>query len=250
VTARLEGRAAIVSGAASGIGRAVARRMRTEGADVALIDLRADALGEVAAELGGHAVPCDVSDTAAVARAVAACRERLGRPADVLVNAAGIYRVQPLLELEPDAWDEVQRINARGTLACAREFAGALIAVGRPGAIVNLSSIAGLVASAGEPAGHYAASKAAVIALTRQMAVEWSRHGIRANAVCPGVIDTPMLRLTDDPEAAAAYLDARVPLHRLGTAEEVAAVICFLASDDAAYVTGCALPVDGGITAL
>jgi NAD(P)-dependent dehydrogenase (short-subunit alcohol dehydrogenase family) len=246
----MEGRAAIVSGGASGIGLAVARRLREEGACVVLLDRREAELQEAADALAAPWVVCDVAEPVGVGSAIADCGERLGRPADVLVNAAGIYRVQPLLDLSHDEWDEVQRVNLRGTFLLAREFTRALIGQGRPGAIVNTSSIAGLVASAGEPAGSYASSKAGVIALTRQMAVEWSQHGIRANAVCPGVIDTPMLRLTDDPDLAASYLASRVPLGRLGSADEVAAVICFLASDDATYVTGCALPVDGGIVAL
>ncbi len=160
-------------------------------------------------------------------------------PADVLVNAAGIYRVAPLLKLLPEEWDDVLAVNLRGSVLAGRAMAAALIDKGMPGAIVNISSTAGLVADATEPSAHYNASKAGVLALTRQMAVEWAPHGIRANAVCPGVIDTPMLRLMEDPAAG-----------RLGTPDEVAAAITFLASDDASYLTGVALPVDGGITAI
>jgi 3-oxoacyl-[acyl-carrier protein] reductase len=115
---------------------------------------------------------------------------------------------------------------------------------------VNFASTAALVADAAEPSAHYNSSKAGVLALTRQMAVEWAPHGIRANAVCPGVIDTPMLRLMDDPATGRAYLDSGVPLHRLGTADEVAAVAVFLASSDASYLTGTAVTVDGGSTAI
>ena len=110
--------------------------------------------------------------------------------------------------------------------------------------------MAGLVADVSEPTAAYNASKAGVIALTKQMAAEWARHGIRVNCVCPGVIDTPMLRLMDDPETGRAYLEEHVPLGRLGRPEEVASLIVFLASDEASYITGAAVPVDGGATIL
>jgi NAD(P)-dependent dehydrogenase (short-subunit alcohol dehydrogenase family) len=174
----------------------------------------------------------------------------LGGPADVLVNAAGIYRIKPLLELTAEDWDETLAVNLRGSFLVGQAFAGALIAAGLPGAIVNIGSTAALVADASEPSAHYNASKAGVLALTRQMAVEWAPYGIRANAICPGVIDTPMLRLMDDPVAGRAYLDSGVPLRRLGTADEVAALIVFLASEDASYLTAAAIPVDGGSTAI
>jgi NAD(P)-dependent dehydrogenase (short-subunit alcohol dehydrogenase family) len=245
VTGRMAGRRAIVTGGASGIGLATARRLRAEGAGVALLDRRADALA-----LAGVAdvlrVVCDVRSPDEVAGAVAQAASALGGPADVLVNAAGIYRIAPLLDIPCDEWDDVLAVNLRGSFLAARAVARALIEAGQPGAIVSIASTAALVADAGEPSAHYNASKAGVLALTRQMAVEWARHGIRANAVCPGVIDTPMLRAMDDPAAGAAYLESRVPQQRLGTPDEVAAVIVFLASDDAAYLTGAAVAVDGG----
>ncbi len=192
----------------------------------------------------------DVTSPEQVISAVLRAADLLGGPADVLVNAAGIYRIGPLLELSPDEWDETLAINLRGSFLAGRAVAAALIDAGLPGAIVNIGSTAALVADPAEPTAHYNASKAGVLALTRQMAVEWAPHRIRANAVCPGVIDTPMLRLMDDPAAGQAYLEAGVPLRRLGTADEVAAVIVFLASSDASYVTGVAVPVDGGSTAI
>jgi NAD(P)-dependent dehydrogenase (short-subunit alcohol dehydrogenase family) len=245
VTGRMTGRRVIVTGGASGIGRAAARRFLAEGADVALLDRREDALAR-AGVAGALPVPCDVRSRDEVDRAVAQVASLLRGPPDVLVNAAGIYRIAPLLDISPDEWDEVLAVNLRGCFLAARAVAQALIGAGRPGAIVSIASTAALVADAGEPSAHYNASKAGVLALTRQMAAEWAGHGIRVNAVCPGVIDTPMLRLMDDPAAGEAYLAARVPQRRLGTPDEVAAVIVFLASDDASYLTGAAIPVDGG----
>lgn len=245
----MAGRRALITGGASGIGLACARRLLAEGAQVVLLDLHSDVMSG-AASIGAAPVTCDIRDPGAVAHAVTRATRILNGPADVLVNSAGVYRIAPLLELAPGEWDDVLAVNLRGTFLAGRTVAAALIAAGLPGAIVNVSSTAGLVADASEPSAHYNASKAGVLALTRQMAAEWAPYGIRANAVCPGVIDTPMLRLMDDPAAGAAYLRASVPQRRLGSADEVAAVIVFLASDDASYLTGAAVPVDGGITAI
>jgi NAD(P)-dependent dehydrogenase (short-subunit alcohol dehydrogenase family) len=246
----LAGRRALVTGGAGGIGMASARLLLAEGARVVLLDRDADALRD-----GGNAIPAetvvaDVTDPESVARAVSAAADALGGPVDSLVNAAGIYRIASALAVSLAEWEEVMAINLRGTFLMSRAVAAALGAATKPGAIVNLASTAGLVADADEPTVHYNSSKAGVIALTKQLAVEWAPLGIRVNAVCPGVIDTPMLRLMDDPEAGRRYLQTSVPLRRLGAAEEVAAVICFLLSESASYVTGVALPVDGGATAL
>ncbi len=246
----MKGRRALVTGGAGGIGSAVARELRDRGASVVLLDrdaaLAAARTGEVGA--AGHVV-ADVGEPAEIAAATIRAAAILGGPVDTLVNAAGIYRIGATVDLGLEEWDEVQRINLRGTWLSSREVARELLAAGLPGSIVNVSSTAGLIADRSEPATHYNASKAGVIAITRQSAVEWG-PAIRVNAVCPGVIDTPMLRIMDDPAAGRAYLDARVPLGRLGTPEDVARAIAFLASDDAAYVTGAVLPVDGGVTAL
>jgi NAD(P)-dependent dehydrogenase (short-subunit alcohol dehydrogenase family) len=242
----MAGRRALVTGGASGIGLATIRRLTAEGAQVVAVDQRG-------APPGGPGCPyltADVTVPDQVAAAVARAASLLGGPADVLVNAAGIYRIRPLLDLTAAEWDQTLAVNLRGPFLAGRAFAAALIDAGRPGAIVNLASTAALVADAAEPSAHYNASKAGVLALTRQMAVEWAPHRIRVNAVCPGVIDTPMLRLMDDPAAGQAYLDTGVPLRRLGTAAEVAAVIAFLASADASYLTAAAIPADGGSTAI
>jgi NAD(P)-dependent dehydrogenase (short-subunit alcohol dehydrogenase family) len=246
---RMAGRRALITGGAGGIGLACARRLLAEGAEVVLLDKSADALSS-AVGVGAAAVACDVTDPGAVAAAVDRAAGLLNGPADVLVSSAGVYKIAPLLDLTPGEWDDVLAVNLRGTFLAGRAVAAALIAAGRPGAIVNISSTAGLVADATEPSAHYNASKAGVLALTRQMAAEWAQYGIRANAVCPGVIDTAMLRMMDDPETGAAYLRTGVPQGRLGSAEEVAAAVVFLASDDASYLTGTAVPVDGGVTAI
>jgi NAD(P)-dependent dehydrogenase (short-subunit alcohol dehydrogenase family) len=245
---RFDGRRALVTGGASGIGRATAALLAERGASVALLDHRADAVQQAATAVGALGVVGDVRDEAAVSAAVRDAVAGLGGAIHVLVNAAGIYRVAPVVELTSGEWDEVLDTNLRGTFLASRAVIreGDGEAGGR--AIVNLASIAALVADAVEPAAHYNASKAGVVALTKQLAVEWA-PGVRVNAVAPGVIDTPMLRIMDDPALGNAYLQERVPLQRLGTAEEVAEVIAFLASDRATYVTGATVVVDGGATA-
>ncbi len=245
----MAGRRALVTGGASGIGRATLSRLLAEGARVVAVDRRAPG-PDLEAVPAVPYLTADVSRPEQVTSAVREAADLLGGPADVLANAAGIYQIRPLLDLTPQEWDHTLAINLRGPFLVGREFAAALIGAGLPGAIVNIGSTAALVADAAEPTAHYSASKAGVLALTRQMAVEWAPHGIRANAVCPGVINTPMLRLMDDPAAGQAYLETGVPLRRLGTADEVAAVIVFLASPDASYLTGVAVPVDGGSTAI
>jgi len=234
----MEGRRAIITGGGSGIGAASAALLRLRGAEVVTVDLE------------GGDITADVRDPTAIETAVDLAAARLGGPADVLVAAAGVYRVQPLVELDADGWDDVLQINLRGVFLAGGAFARRLIEAGLPGAVVNLASTAALQGGGDEPSAHYNASKAGVVALTRQMAIEFAPHGIRVNCVCPGVIDTPMLRVMDDPAAGERYLHESVPLRRLGTATEVAATIAFLASDDAAYITGAALPVDGGSTLL
>ncbi len=245
----MAGRRALVTGGVSGIGLATARRLRAEGAQVVTLDRHPPGPDAPAGNRTAH-VTADVTSPQQVAGAVREAARLLGGPADVLLNAAGVYRIRPMLDLSPAEWDETLAINLRGPFLVGQAFAAALIEAGLPGAIVNIGSTAALVADAAEPCAHYNASKAGVLALTRQMAVEWAPHGIRANAVCPGVIDTPMLRLMDNPAAGRAYLEAGVPLRRLGTADEVAAVIVFLASPEASYLTGVAIPVDGGSTAI
>jgi NAD(P)-dependent dehydrogenase (short-subunit alcohol dehydrogenase family) len=232
----LAGRRALVTGGLSGIGAATAELLHARGAAVVTLDRE------------GGDITADVRDETAVIAAVAAACRLLGGTPDLLVASAGIYRISPFLGLDAAEWDEVLATNLRGVFLAGREVARALVAAGGGGAIVNLASTAALSSDAGEPTAHYNASKAGVVSLTRQMAVELAPHGIRVNCVCPGVIDTPMLRLMDDPGAGERYLRESVPLARLGEAAEVARAIAFLASEEGSYLTGVALPVDGGLT--
>lgn len=247
---RFAGRRALVTGGASGIGRATAGRLASEGARVAILARDGARGADAATALGCTLVVADATDEAAVERAVADAEAALRGPVDVLVSAAGTYAIRPLLELPLADWEGILGDNLRSAFLVGRAVGRRLVAAGRPGAIVNVASIAAFLADAVEPSAHYAASKAALLALTRQMSAEWGRHGIRVNAVAPGLIDTPMLRMTPDTPEGRAFLDARVPLGRIGRPEEIAAVIAFLASEEASYVTGATLLADGGVTAL
>lgn len=239
-TVRLTGVRALVTGGARGIGAAIARRLTAEGARVAILDLM-DA-SELAAELGGVFVRVDLSDPADTRERVAEAITALGG-VDVLVNSAGVFRLVELLDLDMEEWDRVMDINARATLVAMQSVAPAMIAQ-HHGSIINIASMA--AKSGGGHEGHYAASKAAVVALTRAAALEWGCHGVTANAVCPGYVLTEMGAATRTAEQVAEW-SARSPLGRLGTPEDVAALVAHLASPDGAYVTGQALNITGGM---
>ena len=246
---RLEGRAAVVTGAANGIGRAIAERLAEEGAAILVADV-AENGAEVAAAIergGGHAafVPTDVTRDEHVRRMVDGALARFGR-LDILVNNAGIGTYVPFADLTPELWDRMHAVNLRAVYRCAQVALPALVS--RRGVILNIASQSGLVGQAMNEA--YCASKGGVVLLTRSLARELGPRGVRVNCVCPGGVETAMLKgFLDVIRATPAQIAQQVPLRRMATPAEIAAVAAFLVSDDASYVTGAALPVDGGATA-
>lgn len=249
---RLEGRRVFVTGAASGIGSASALRLAEEGARVAGFDTGAagDERWERACRLAPDAVLLagDVRDEASVARAVAFARERFGH-LDAVVNSAGVAGGGPVHLLPVEEWNRVMDINLKGTfLVCKHVLPGMLER--RAGSIVNIASIEGLVASEGGSA--YNASKAGVVLLTRNMAMDYGRMGIRVNAICPGFIETPMFDQVFGLAGLNEFRQRIVGAHQVGRAgrpEEIASAVLFLVSDESSFVTGHALVVDGGFTA-
>ena len=239
----LAGRRAIVTGGARGIGAAIAARLAASGATVAILDVLEEPGREHAERLGGTFHRVDLCDAADTRRAVGEAIDALGG-IDVLVNNAGILRFSPLLEIDAEQWDRTFAINARSMLLTTQVVARAMIATGRGGRIINLASMAGKAGGAGQ--ADYAASKAAVIALTRVTALELGPHGITANSLCPGYVLTEMGAATRT-EADVAEWSSYSPLGRLGAPDDVAGVAHFLATDDAAYLTGQAFNVTGGM---
>ncbi|MBP7830959.1 MAG: 3-oxoacyl-[acyl-carrier-protein] reductase [Kiritimatiellae bacterium] len=243
---QLDGKIALVTGAARGIGQAIALKLASEGADLALCDVQADWLAETAgkvAALGRRAecIAVDVSKPAEVQAAVEQAEKAFGR-IDILVNNAGITRDTFLVRMSEEDWDQVLDINLKGAFLFTKAAARGMMKQ-RRGAIVNVASIIGLIGNAGQC--NYSASKAGLIALTKSVARELASRGVRANAVAPGFIQTRMTdQLTD--ELKKKMLDA-IPLGRFGQPEDVANVVMYLASDAASYVTGQVLTVCGGM---
>jgi meso-butanediol dehydrogenase / (S,S)-butanediol dehydrogenase / diacetyl reductase len=238
---RLDGRTAIVTGGGSGIGRAICRRFASDGASVVVADLVGERAHEVAAEVGGRAVQADVTAAADVERMAA----EAGR-VDVLVNNAGGGMADDLLEIDEDEWDADVELNLKSAYLCSKAVLPGMIEQGS-GVIVNIVSVNGLAFFANEP---YSAAKAGLISLTRSMATRYGHHGVRAVAIAPGTIRTPIWQERVDREPAIFERLVRwYPLRRVGEPEDVAAAAAFLASDDAGWITGEVLRVDGGLLA-
>ena len=244
---RLDGRRILVTGASLGIGRAIALAAAASGAAVVLSARRREGLEAVAGEIataGGSAMilPFDAADPVAIRAAIAAAG-----PLDGLVNNAGSVTREPFLEASEPEMDRVLALNVKGATIVAQAVARGMAEAKRGGSIVNISSVAGLVGARNRSL--YAATKHAVMGLTRAMALELAPLGIRVNAVCPGLVNTPLAAdLIADPKVAAAAR-ARIPLGRIMEAEDIAGPAIFLLSDASSAVTGIALPVDGGLTA-
>ncbi len=241
----LRGKAAIVTGASRGIGRAIALRLAAAGARV-VAGARADHAEPVAREIetaGGTAiaVSLDVTHTASITAMAQAALERFGR-IDVLVNNAGIVRDQLLLRMKPEEWDAVISTNLTAAFACCRTVLRPMVKQ-RSGRIVNIGSVVGRTGNPGQ--ANYAASKAGLEGFTRSLALEVASRGITANVVAPGMIETDMTAALD--ERAQEAIGGRIPMGRLGTPDDVAAAVCFLASDEASYITGQVVGVNGGM---
>ena len=244
--ASLEGKTALVTGAARGIGRAIAEELAREGADVALCDLQEDWLkdtAEAVAATGRKAacVPVDVSQAADVSAAVDTVLKTFGK-LDILINNAGITRDGLLVRMSEEDWDAVLSVNLKGTFLFTKAAARPMMKQ-RSGAIVNIASIIGLIGNAGQC--NYAASKAGLIALTKSSAKELAGRNIRVNAVAPGFIESRMTEVLD--EDVKNRMLAAIPMGRFGTPEDVARIVLFLASEASAYVTGQVLTVSGGM---
>jgi 3-oxoacyl-[acyl-carrier protein] reductase len=238
----LTGRVALVTGSTRGIGHAIAATLTGAGARVAVVGRDASRAQEVAAAMGAAGgFGCDVADPASIERLVTDVESAIGG-VDILVNNAGLTRDNLLIRLKDDDWDAVLDANLRGAFVAIRAVSRGMMKR-RWGRIINVASVVGLTGNKGQ--ANYSASKAGLIGLTKSVAKELASRGILANAVAPGFIDTDMTASL--PAEARATMSAQIPLERLGTAQDVAGAVAFLASDHAAYITGQVLVVDGGM---
>lgn len=252
MTGRLEGQTAIVTGAGRGIGEAIARRFAREGASVVLAQRSVEEGRRVAAAIenesgSARVVATDVSDAESVRALVRSTLDWRGR-IDVICNNAGIGLRASLLETAEEQWDSVMDVNARGVFLCTKYAIAPMLEQGS-GSVINIASVASFIGFPRDSA--YCASKGAVLMLTRQAAIDFSRMGVRINTICPGFIETPMLTqycdAHPDPDAALAEVVAMHPIGRLGTPDDVASAAVFFASDESSWVTGASLAVDGGL---
>jgi NAD(P)-dependent dehydrogenase (short-subunit alcohol dehydrogenase family) len=245
---RLKDRVAVITGAGSGLGLATARRLAAEGARIVAVDIDAVAGKAAATETGGEFVACDVADEDQVRELFDGVAARHGR-IDVAFNNAGISPADDdsILTTGIDAWRRVQEVNLTSVYLCCKYVLPHMQAQGK-GSIINTASFVAILGAATSQIS-YTASKGGVLAMTRELGVQFAREGIRVNALCPGPINTPLLRelFAKDPERAARRL-VHVPMGRFGEPEEIAAAVAFLASDDSSFITASQFVVDGGIT--
>lgn len=246
-------RTAFVTGASYGIGAAIAVALARDGFDVAVSDLAAETLGDTVSNIeaaGGRAVRVahDLRVQSSIRRSIAEAVRALGG-LEVLVNNAGVPLIKPALDITPHEWDAVLSVNLRGSFFISQEMGRYLIGNRRPGSIISIASTHGVVGAPGQSA--YGISKAALIHMTRMLAIEWAGHGVRVNAVAPGKVDTPspVRQAVVADSANRERMLARIPLRRFAHSEEVAAMVSYLASPQAAYITGQTLLLDGGLTA-
>lgn len=243
----------VVTGAAQGIGWEIARTLAEAGATVALLDIdgaKAEAAAQELREKNGRghlAFELDVRDSVAVGTIVERVFEAFDK-VDVLVNNAGIVKNTPVLDISDEEWTGILDVNLNGVFYCSREFGRKMVAAGR-GSIVNIASMSGLVVNKPQPQSHYNTSKAAVIMLTKSLAVEWAEFNVRVNSVSPGYIGTELTKLGLSNEAWRRTWFEMTPFGRVGDPHDVATAVQYLASDAARYVTGSNVVVDGGYTA-
>ena len=244
---KLDGRKAVITGAGRGIGRAIAATLVSHGAHVAIVDIDGETAEATAKEMSdagavARAYTLDITDSDAVMSSFKAIAEEMGG-LDILVNNAGLTRDNLLLRMSPDDWDLVMKVNLKGAYNCIRAAVRPMMSQ-RSGRIISIASVVGILGNAGQ--ANYAASKAGLIALTKSVAKEFASRGITANAVAPGFIETPMTEKLS--EKVREDFMSMVLLKRFGTTADVANLVAFLASDEADYITGQTISVDGGMT--
>ncbi|MDE2464481.1 MAG: 3-oxoacyl-[acyl-carrier-protein] reductase [Alphaproteobacteria bacterium] len=240
----LSGKTALITGATGGIGGAVARRLHAQGATVAMSGTRAESLAQLKSELGtrAHVVPCNLADPAAVEALPKTAETMLGAPIDILVNNAGITRDNLFLRMKDEEWDQVIAVDLTAAFRLSRGVLRGMMKK-RWGRIISITSVVGAMGNPGQ--GNYAAAKAGLAGMSKSLAQEVASRGITVNCVAPGFIATAMTDALN--EAQKAQIDARIPAGRMGTADEIAAAVLFLASEEAGYITGQSLHVNGGM---
>jgi 3-oxoacyl-[acyl-carrier protein] reductase len=240
----LTGRTALVTGATGGIGGAIAKALHCQGATVVISGTRADALESLKSELGerAHIAPCNLADSASVEALPKTAEAATGAPIDILVNNAGITRDNLFLRMKDEEWDQVLAVNLSAAFRLSRAVLRGMMKK-RWGRIIQITSVVGVTGNPGQ--GNYAAAKAGLIGMSKSLAAEVASRNITVNAIAPGFITTPMTDALNDAQKTA--LLGRIPAGRMGEANEIAAAVVFLASDDAAFVTGQTLHVNGGM---